>query len=464
MANIWPLKDYPVLPSRYHFPFHAPRTCTSYSRRGMHLADKYTKPLAFEVIFPFVNQMIIEIGVVTDPERVGFYSALIESIFSCMSFIAIMPASYLADRVGRKPVILGGIAGLAVSTASFGMSKSFLAMVLSRCIGCALGGAWACSKIMTRFWREYLFALPCFVASIIAICSVIMGYLTLHETRPSKKSLMRISTYGTMSAPTDLESITAWDASTPTEHTDESIERPSIKSILTPSIISLLVNSLTMCLASETLFSLFPLFAFTPIASGGLGMSEAAIGTHMAMRAVIHIGIGTIYAPLERYFGSALRFYRIIMCAWPLTILCAPMLNSMARRGEEGTWSFNCALLVFYFIWAGSGLAWTSTAIMVTEAAPSPGALATLYVYLVCIILRINTALGIVTDDHCATRGNSPCICDITLCIFYSDWDSWRESGMDCTLPSHLHSSLPQHDASRTKVRLEEQKLALIDH
>ncbi|KAF8511934.1 hypothetical protein JB92DRAFT_350559 [Gautieria morchelliformis] len=190
---------------------------------------------------------------------------------------------------------------------------------------------------------------------------------------------MRISTYGTMSAPTDSESITAWDASTPTEHTDESIERPFIKSILTPSIISLLVNSLTMCLASETLFSLFPLFAFTPIASGGLGMSEAAIGTHMAIRAVIHIGIGTIYAPLERYFGSALRFYRIIMCAWPLPILCAPMLNSMARRGEEGTWSFNCALLVFYFIWAGSGLAWTSTAIMVTEAAPSPGALATLH-------------------------------------------------------------------------------------
>jgi len=46
------------------------------------------QPLAFEIIFPFVNQMILDIGVVTDPERVGFYSGLIESIFSCMSFIA----------------------------------------------------------------------------------------------------------------------------------------------------------------------------------------------------------------------------------------------------------------------------------------------------------------------------------------------------------------------------------------
>ena len=44
--------------------------------------------LAFEIIFPFVNQMIVEIGVVDDPEQVGFYSGLIESMFSSMSFIS----------------------------------------------------------------------------------------------------------------------------------------------------------------------------------------------------------------------------------------------------------------------------------------------------------------------------------------------------------------------------------------
>ena len=59
-----------------------------------------------------------------------------------------MPMSYLADQIGRRPVILGGITGLAISVASFGMSKSLSAMVLSRCLGGALGGAWACSRIM----------------------------------------------------------------------------------------------------------------------------------------------------------------------------------------------------------------------------------------------------------------------------------------------------------------------------
>ena len=49
---------------------------------------KAVQPLAFEIIFPFVNQMIVEIGVVDDPEQVGFYSGLIESIFSCTNLIA----------------------------------------------------------------------------------------------------------------------------------------------------------------------------------------------------------------------------------------------------------------------------------------------------------------------------------------------------------------------------------------
>ena len=56
--------------------------------------------------------------------------------------------SYMADQIGRKPVMLGGIIGLAISIASFGMSKSLAAMILSRCIGGALGAACACSKIM----------------------------------------------------------------------------------------------------------------------------------------------------------------------------------------------------------------------------------------------------------------------------------------------------------------------------
>ncbi len=36
----------------------------------------------------YADQMILEIGVVDDPEQVGFYSGLIESLFALLTFIA----------------------------------------------------------------------------------------------------------------------------------------------------------------------------------------------------------------------------------------------------------------------------------------------------------------------------------------------------------------------------------------
>ncbi|KAG8750874.1 hypothetical protein FRC12_012716, partial [Ceratobasidium sp. 428] len=184
-------------------------------------------PLAFELIYPFVNAMIVEIGVTDDPERVGFYSGLIESVFSLMSLITILPFSYISDHLGRKPVVLFGMGGLAVSIVCFGLSKSLVGMILSRCIGGALGASWAAIKVMTGemtdrsnqgtafsimnvsyrlgqivglplggllahperrwksfdtpFWHEYPFLLPCLVGASFAIISVGFGIVFIEE-------------------------------------------------------------------------------------------------------------------------------------------------------------------------------------------------------------------------------------------------------------------------------------------
>lgn len=40
----------------------------------------------------------------------------------------------ISDKIGRKPPLVFGTLGLAAAIASFGLSKSFWALVLSRCV------------------------------------------------------------------------------------------------------------------------------------------------------------------------------------------------------------------------------------------------------------------------------------------------------------------------------------------
>ena len=44
----------------------------------------------------------------------------------------------LSDTIGRKPVIITGLVGLTLSMLSFGISKSFLGIVVSRALAGAL--------------------------------------------------------------------------------------------------------------------------------------------------------------------------------------------------------------------------------------------------------------------------------------------------------------------------------------
>ncbi|KAG8715981.1 hypothetical protein FRC11_011674, partial [Ceratobasidium sp. 423] len=273
-------------------------------------------PLAFEVVYPFVNAMVVEIGVTDDPERVGFYSGLVESIFSLMGFVMILPCGYLSDRFGRKPVILLGFAGLTVSMVSFGLSKTLAGMIASRCIGGGLGASWAAIKVMTgemtdrsnqdlafsllsmsyrlgqitglplggllahpeqrfswfrtAFWAEYPYLLPCLAGAAFAVFSIIPGVIFIEETLPSKRkqrkrSNKRTPSYGstdssvsstsTLVPPQDQPLVYAREPSDPEGAKKTAKPQSSWRSVLTPAILSLLFNNALMCFSSEMIFS-----------------------------------------------------------------------------------------------------------------------------------------------------------------------------------------------------------------
>ena len=46
----------------------------------------------------------------------------------------------LSDRIGRRPVLLVGVVGIIVSAIAFGLSETFAAMIVARCINGLLNG------------------------------------------------------------------------------------------------------------------------------------------------------------------------------------------------------------------------------------------------------------------------------------------------------------------------------------
>lgn len=129
---------------------------------------RIVEPIAFTQLFPYVNEFMIDLHLTDDPSRVGFYSGLVvrcvsicapdassspysgkclcghsthlhiplgSSLWSVYSQPALRALISFLDVIGRRPVILLGFLGITVTTLVFGLSKSFAAVLIARCIG-----------------------------------------------------------------------------------------------------------------------------------------------------------------------------------------------------------------------------------------------------------------------------------------------------------------------------------------
>ena len=97
------------------------------------------EPIAFFSIFPFVNQMIRDTGNL-DERDVGFYSGLIESLFSLTQMSLMIQWGRLSDRVGRKPVLVFSLVGVSIAVSLFGFAKEIWQMILFRCLAGVFAG------------------------------------------------------------------------------------------------------------------------------------------------------------------------------------------------------------------------------------------------------------------------------------------------------------------------------------
>ncbi|KAI0695191.1 MFS general substrate transporter [Cerioporus squamosus] len=274
---------------------------------GILMLLNLAEPITSTCIFPFINQLVSELDITGgDEKKVGYYAGLIESIFFATEAMFVFQWSRLSDHIGRKPVLLVGVGGLAISMVCFGLSKTFWSLVVSRSLVGMLNGntgvmksmmgeltdstniakgfayipvAWASGATIGPliggqlakphdrwpnvfshpFWIKYPYFLPCGVAAAFsALCFVITALFLKETVRKRRRSDPTCSEEGACGTQDDAP--------------------PPLRSVLTRPVLISIANYGVLALIEIGFLALLPLFFSTPIELGGLGLSPPVIG------------------------------------------------------------------------------------------------------------------------------------------------------------------------------------------
>lgn len=361
---------------------------------------RMTEPIAFFSIFPFIAQMVQQNGHLPISD-VGFYSGLIESLFSATQMVVLIFWGRLADRIGRKPVLIYSLIGTAVGPVLFGMSRTLWQMILFRCmagvfsgsslvlrtmvselstpetqarafswfafagnvgifLGPILGGALAdpvhqypnAFKNLT-FFADYPFALPGFVTGCICASSALLTTLFLKETLTKKIS--------------EDESIPV----VPPMPTLELLKSPGVKMVLW-------VYGHVMFLAFA-FTALLPVALYTPISLGGIGFSSFQISLYMAGQGASQAMWLLIVFPILQHRIGTKGVMKVCGIAYPWFFALYIVLNALLRDGSHAaTVWFWIIGVIATLIGPGVSMAFTGAQLALNDVAPNSQVLGTL--------------------------------------------------------------------------------------
>ncbi|CAE6427595.1 unnamed protein product [Rhizoctonia solani] len=366
-------------------------------------------------IFPFVNQMIEELGVTSDPKEIGYYSGFIEGVFSFAQFFTIYFWGSLSDRIGRRPVLISGLCGVVGSTIMFGLSKSFVAMLFSRALCGVLNGnsaviksvlgeitdetnqgvafsylplCWSLGALLApalggflshpaerypsvldfEIFRQYPYLLPCLAGSAFSTVGLVAGTLFLEESLPrdsgrTERRPLLSSKHQTYSQPTSPQLVSSNKCN---PKADESSAK---ESIFTPYIRRILVSYGFMAYVTMAINALMVLWLYTPVRDGGIGFNSAEIGVTLAVSGLFGTVVTIlIFPPLERRLG-ALFLYRFSMVMQVLNSLLFPLGHAVTlAAGRTGAYLGVSAMLIVRCI---GGMIFVCNMLLVTRSAPS---------------------------------------------------------------------------------------------
>ena len=91
-------------------------------------------------IFPYIYYMVRDFHITDDKSKISVYAGFVTSAFTLAEFATGVFWGKLSDKIGRKPVLLFGLLGTAISVLIFGFAPSLPVALLARALGGLLNG------------------------------------------------------------------------------------------------------------------------------------------------------------------------------------------------------------------------------------------------------------------------------------------------------------------------------------
>ncbi|KAG2106598.1 major facilitator superfamily domain-containing protein [Suillus discolor] len=339
--------------------------------------------LVVQTLAPFTPQLIRDIGVTNgDESQVGHYVGILQSSYYTAQALTILPWSQLSDHIGRKPVILTAQFAMSISMFSFGLSKKFVGLVVSRAFCGAFNGSNGVIKSMvmditdttnlpkafsymplpwmlgtlvgplvggslsrpvdrfpeifgrSKLLQIYPYLLPCAVPAIFALVAWLVAYFCFKESVSTTTPLWKL-TKGRLLRPSYAKPCPPSRNALAVCEVADSEGVPSkplpLYALLTPKVLTVTASYVTMTLLYMGFSSVLPVFYSTPIELGGLSLDPPKIGAILAVSGVAH-GIFQLlfYSRLHNRFGARAIHVTGVVSGIPIIILF-PVTNALAR-------------------------------------------------------------------------------------------------------------------------------------
>ncbi|KAK4167057.1 protein zinc induced facilitator-LIKE 1 [Cladorrhinum sp. PSN259] len=364
---------------------------------------RWVEPVAFFSIFPYIVEMAQKNGHLEKAD-VGFYSGLIESLFSLTQMAVMIFWGRAADRFGRKPVLVTSLLGVSFATALFGMAKTITQMVIFRCLAGVFAGTIVTIRTMIsehstqktqarafswfaftgnmgilfgplmggvladparlypglfgniQFFIDYPYALPSLVVGAIGLSAVLVTAFFAEETLLRRKG-------------TDAEEAESGAVAQPKAlTTGELIKSPGVPIVLyTYGHIMLLAFSYT---------AIVNVFWYTPPDLGGFGFSSLQIALLMGLTGVAQaVWILLIFPALHSRIGTN-GVIRACANAYPFFFAICPLFSLLLRNG--GVTAFWIIAPPLLCLGCGVSMSFTAIQLALNDVSPSPVTLGTL--------------------------------------------------------------------------------------